>query len=431
MEIIPEYQFPALSRILNRLRDSPLLAFVVEELKQNAENINAQLGETVVAEIPAFTATHNPDVLPELARHGAQHTDEILRLLGGASIGNFEFVREHAEHRAEQRFPLEATLHAYRCGHKVISGHLRSAVLKAAGKHNSDQQLIANVTDFSIEYTDAISTIATSAYVEQTRLLADVVGDQRAELLNILLEGYDEADGRVARLLRNAGYLSRWQSYCVALAQSVDPAEMANLPRARRMADSINRTLQSSGIRYLIDLRDNKVIIIFSAKRRASGWTVPHTVLAKQVGTALSTVGNAVLIGVSNDVPSTAQVPRAYKEAQLAFELANVTQRVVEFARIPTFTLLQSLAGEEFRRVLPAWSQAFYQLDDKLNGMLTVTLHSYANANMNVLKTAQSLSLHPNTIYARLQKITDITGLDARVYHELTELLIVAANRRI
>lgn len=431
MEALPEYHFAALSEALTRLGDNPILPNAVKVLSRDTERINTQLRETVVAEIPAFSATNNPDVLPELASHSVHHTREILRLLGGGAVGDFEFVREHAKRRAEQHFPLETTLHAYRCGHKVYSHCLRNAVLNAAPKQKDAQQIVADVADFSIEYTDAVSTIAASVYVAHTRLLADVVGDQRAELLNILLEGYDEADGRVAKVLRNAGYLARRQSYCVALAQAVDPAEMLHPARARRMVDSIDKTLQSATMRHLIDLRDNKVTIIFSASRRASGWTAPHTALAKQVGAALSKVGNAALIGVSNDVPSTAQIPNAYKEALLAFELAGVEQRVVEFAKIPTFRLLQLLAGEEFKRVLPAWSQALYQADDKLQGALSATLHSYANANMNVLKTAQDLAVHPNTIYARLQKISDITGLDARAFYELTELLITVDCRRV
>ena len=45
---------------------------------------------------------------------------------------------------------------------------------------------------------------------------------------------------------------------------------------------------------------------------------------------------------------------------------------------------------------------------------------------MNVLKTAKALGIHPNTIYARLQKIDDITGRNALSYHALTELLLAA-----
>ena len=431
METIPQYHFAALNDALSRLGHNPVLPAAVKLLSREVKLINTQLSETVVAQIPSFSASNNPDVLPELASHGAKHTSEILHLLGGGAVGGFEFVREHAKRRAEQHFPLEATLHAYRCGHKVYSQRLRTAVLRAAAKKDNTQRVVADVADFSIEYTDAVSTVATSAYVAQTRLLADVVGDQRAELLNILLEGYDEADGRVARVLRNAGYLARRQSYCVALAQSVDPAEMLNPKRARRMVDAIDKKLHSTTVRHLIDLRANKVTIVFSASRRASGWTAPHTALAKQVGAALSTVGNAVLIGVSNDVPSTAQIPNAYKEAQLALGFASVAQRVVEFAKIPMFRLLQSLAGEEFKRVLPAWAQALYQADDKMEGALSATLRSYAAANMNVLKTAQVLAIHPNTVYARLQKISAITGLDARAFYDLTELLIMVDCRRM
>ena len=43
---------------------------------------------------------------------------------------------------------------------------------------------------------------------------------------------------------------------------------------------------------------------------------------------------------------------------------------------------------------------------------------------MNALKTAKSLSLHPNTIYARMQKIADITGRNPLAYNALTELLL-------
>jgi len=49
---------------------------------------------------------------------------------------------------------------------------------------------------------------------------------------------------------------------------------------------------------------------------------------------------------------------------------------------------------------------------------------------MNVLKAAQSLGVHPNTIYARLQRIFDISGLQARSYNALTDLLIVCNCNR-
>ncbi|MFT4564318.1 MAG: hypothetical protein ACI9BW_004081 [Gammaproteobacteria bacterium] len=424
-----DYPSRTLADALVSLGNSHLLPLAVTFLKSRADEINAELQSVVLAEIPAFSQSHNPDVLPDLARHGPQHTDEILRLLMVGKLGDFEFIREHVRRRAEHRFPLEATLHAYRCGHKVFLRWLRDAILAVAPDGDDREQLVTAVADFTIEYTDVISTVAAKAYVAQTRFLAEVDGDQRSELLNILLEGFDESDGRVAKILRNAGYLERRQSHCVALGRTVDPGEMFNPARARRVAESIGETLQNSSARRVIDLRDNHVVMIFSHTRRSSGWTAPNAKLANQLATELLLVGNAVLIGVSDDVPSTSQIPNAYRQAQTALDLADVTNRVIQYSSISVRRLMLHFAGEELTRVLPVWSKEFFRSDDKQNGALVKTIQAYAEANMNVLKAAEILAVHPNTIYARFQRIIEITNLDARSYYPLTELLIVAECR--
>jgi sugar diacid utilization regulator len=143
----------------------------------------------------------------------------------------------------------------------------------------------------------------------------------------------------------------------------------------------------------------------------------------------LSELGNAVLVGVSNDVPSTAHIPAAYHEALAALELATAAERVQQFSAIPAQRLLLHLARDEFQRVLPAWSRAFYAADDASHGSLVATLQAYADADMNVLKAAARLAVHSNTLYARFQRIADLTGLNPTRYHALNELLIVATAR--
>jgi len=97
--------------------------------------------------------------------------------------------------------------------------------------------------------------------------------------------------------------------------------------------------------------------------------------------------------------------------------MADVTHRVVQFAKLPMQRLLLYLAGQEFRRVLPGWANEFYIVDDHANGVLTSTLRAYANADMNVLKAALTLGVHPNTLYARFQHVSQITGLQPRTFH--------------
>src|SRR3984893_9950222 len=430
MAAVSYYYLNALNEALRRVAGSPVLAAAIDRIAGNAAAVAAQLQLAVLAEVPEFSKSRNPDLLPELAGHGREHVDEIVRLLRGGGIGRFDFVHEHARRRAEQRFPLEATLHAYRSGHKVLSRWLRESALAVTSPAEDAQRAIAGIVDFAMEYTEAISTTFAGTYSSHSLLLADVAGDQRFQLLHILLDGHDEADMRAARILRDAGFLDERQSFCVALARSVDPTEMLNAARARRLADSIEQIVAELAVRRIIDIHANKVTMVFAAVRRDSGWTAPRCSLAKRITDALSFVGNAALIGVSNDAPSTSHVPTAYREAATALELASVSQRVWQVSEIALQRLLLTFAAEDFRRVLPAWTNEFYDADDNAGGALVATLRAYASVDMNVLQAAQALGGHPNTIYARLQRIFDISGLQARSYNALTDLLIVCDCHR-
>jgi hypothetical protein len=420
-----DYHANALNESLRRVATSPFLAAAVERAAGVARAAAAQVQQAVLAEVSEFSQSRNPDLVPELAHHSKKHVDEIVRLLRGNGLGNFDFVHEHARRRAEQRFPLAATLHAYRSAHKVLSRWLRESAVTAASSAEDAQRAIAAIADFAMEYTDTISTTFAGTYSSHSLLLADVAGDQRSELLRVLLDGQDEADLRAARILREAGFLDDRQSFCVALARSVDPTEMLNASRARRLAESIEQIVAELAVRHLIDMHSNKVTMVFAAVRRDSGWTAPRSSLAKRISAALSFVGNAALVGVSNDVPSTSHIPTAYREAAAALELASVTQRVVQFSEIPLQRLLLHFAAEDFRRVLPPWTNKFYDADRNARGALSATLRAYASVDMNVLQAAQALSVHPNTVYARLQRILDISGLEARSFKALTDLLIV------
>jgi sugar diacid utilization regulator len=171
-------------------------------------------------------------------------------------------------------------------------------------------------------------------------------------------------------------------------------------------------------------VRDNLVIVILSSTRRQSGWTAPQSLLADRVYPHLRIVGPAALIGLSADAPSTSHIPRALDEARLALEFAAVSERVMPYARIPFRRLLTRVAGDSIQHALPAWLDAFQVADRKSRGAFGTTLHAYADADMNVLKAAKQLGVHPNTIYARMQRIQDITGRNALAYHALTELLL-------
>jgi hypothetical protein len=406
----------------HQLEEAGVVPAVQAPLLADAGRLIDELHQAVLAEVPAFTDSGNPDVLPELEAHLDAHVREVCRLLGGGLPGELDFVREHAGRRASQRFPLDALLQSYRILHRTLATWVRDAALGVADETAHLRRVVAAVTDFVIEYTGNAGSLLTSEYVHHTRRLAEAEADRRSALLNTLLDGYDEADQTAAGLLRRAGYLQQRQSYCVAIGRSVDPAEMESAPRAQRMADAIGEALAPASVRSIIGIRDNHVVAILSATRRTSGWTAPQSSVADRVYPALRQVGPAALIGLSNDAPSTSHIPKAANEARLALDLASVSNRVARFADISLRQMLITQARAVAPSSRPVWAEKLVTGDRR--GVLAATLRSYADCNMNAQKTALALGIHPNTVYSRMQKIERLTGLDALRFHALNELLL-------
>lgn len=414
----------AIERSIAALASHGVVPAIATTLEQSAQAIARDAVGRIVEEVEAFSSSANPDVPPQLKSHLEALVAEVCRLLSGAPAGDFAFVRDYAQQRAQQRFPLEALLHSYRCSHRILSPWIRDAALAVADPAAQVRRVVAAAADFAIDYSDAVSTLATSEYVVHTRLLAEAEGDLRTELLNTLLDGYDESDSRTAQLLRRAGYLEQRQAFCVAVARSVNPGEMDSPARAQRMAEAVTQTLRDAPVRSLVGVRQGLVTIVISGSRRLSGWTAPQSLLAERIYPHLARVGPAALIGLSNDVPSTSHIRRALNEARLALDFASVSNRVMPYAQIPFRQLVVRHAGDRIQSAVPAWLQVLQAADRKARGALSRTLYAYADADMNALQAAKKLAVHSNTIYSRLQKIADLTGRNALRYHDLTELLL-------
>jgi hypothetical protein len=424
-------EYAALRRNLERLTEMGIIPGALEQLERGVQQTNGALRDAVLTEVPAFSHSGNPDVVPELARHASEHIDEIRRLMAGGEAGSFDFIRSHAHRRAAQRFPLEAILHAYRCGHRVLARWMRDAALAAGCSRH--ETAISTIADFAIEYTDTVSSIVTAEYVDHTRALAEAEGDRRSELFNILLNGFDESDGRVARLLKRAGYLEQRQAYCTVVVQPVNAGEMENSARAQRIVNALSEALVVTPVRILVGTRNNAVVAVISARRRQSGWTTAQADLAERIHPALLRLGPAVLVGVSADHPSTSFLPKALHEAMIALDLASVENRVVQFAGLPIRRLLVHRGTEYVKSTPPKWVAILVNADTAADGALIRTLRAVADADMNMQKAARILGKHPNTVYTRIERMRELTGLDGQRYHDLTELLLgldcVAADK--
>jgi hypothetical protein len=378
--------------------------------------------DAVALAVPAFGAAAGADLLDDFEQHAQAHIAELGRLLDGGAVRDFNFVRVYARDLAAQRFALEAALQAYRCLPALFLRWLDGANLtpKARGRKMAH----AALAELVAQYTSAISIVFAAAYAAQATAFAEAEGDRRAELLAILVGGFDEADTRIVRLLKHAGYLEQRLRFCVALARATDPLEMENTARAKRIADAVVECVAPLAVRVLVGVRGNLVMAVFSDIRRVSGWTAPQASVAERVRERLLGLGPSVLVGLSGDQPSPHLIPRGLHEATVALDFATVSERVTAFYSLSLRRLLIHRGVDYAQSALPAWFGALCEANARSQGQLARTLRAFADADMSVQGAARSLRVHANTVYGRLQRIEEITSLNAQRYHDLSNLLL-------
>jgi DNA-binding PucR family transcriptional regulator len=96
---------------------------------------------------------------------------------------------------------------------------------------------------------------------------------------------------------------------------------------------------------------------------------------------------------------------------------------VASLQDIALLDYLAAGADDTAERLVPAGTRRLLEVDGGRAGALTQTLRAYAACDLNVARTAERLTVHPNTVHYRLSRIATLTGRDPRRFDDLAELL--------
>jgi DNA-binding PucR family transcriptional regulator len=128
--------------------------------------------------------------------------------------------------------------------------------------------------------------------------------------------------------------------------------------------------------------------------------------------------GYIFAIGRSRIAQGAAELPRAASEALLA---ANVAEGAREgsgplaFEETGAYRLLLSAMSEnpsELQRFYAETVEPLVAYDEQYETDLVLTLETFLEADGNVAGTAQRLFTHRHTIYYRLERVRELSGLD-------------------
>jgi sugar diacid utilization regulator len=228
------------------------------------------------------------------------------------------------------------------------------------------------------------------------------------------LVGRDELIARARELQVE---LEGGASLIVARAHPQVPTEEGWRARVLSVAERGSRAVVTRSITALSE-RDGavgaEVVLLLPGGDEPTARRAADTVLRELEA---SLPGYTFALGRSRVAEDPSDLPRAANEALLAANVAEGTadRPLLAFEETGAYRLLLSAMSED-----PAELQRFYHetveplvaYDEQYETDLVQTLATFLDADGNVAGTAQRLFTHRHTIYYRLERVRDLSGLD-------------------
>jgi hypothetical protein len=424
---MPESRAEALLRQWHdQFKKDPLASRVVTGLRNRADEIWQHAFKLLQEESPEYRNA----VDDEFAKESKAHCGELLQTIVAIPAGRarkresdpFDFVRTHAEWRAQRQVPLIASLHAYRLAHRTYSEISQQEL----SRHDKPEETVRSLTilsNFWIQLFDHVGAVLADAHAVEEGLIVAQSTRSYGALIDGLLRGIFPSDPEGHKLCARCGIRSGAPlAVAVARPYSAERGKATDFEvTLRSFVRLIEQVLPSATFGRLVDIRNGEVVVIAcreSEVARPLMKALQQSGFPKRAGK-----GHSTRVGVSLDVSDIANLPRAFEEARTAIDFATPARPLMHFAAIDLSDFLVRRADSAAMRLLPGWISHFQLENGDQMPDFSRTIRAFADSNFNVKRTAQSLGVHTNTVYFRLNRIKKITGVDPRTYSGVTSVL--------
>jgi PucR C-terminal helix-turn-helix domain/GGDEF-like domain len=409
-----------------RFRKDPLAAGVVAELRDRSDDIWRGTFELLQRESPEYRNS----VDDEFTKESRAHCNKLLKAIIAIAAGRadksgadpFDFVRTHAEWRARHRVPLIASLHAYRLAHKTYWGMTRELLLRHGSRREAIVSL-ALMSDFWIELFDYVGAVLAEAHAVEEGLIVAQSTRTYFGLIDDLLRGIAPGDASSQKLCTLCG-IRPPAPMTILLARPLSAGNGKHVDleaTLRSFVRLLEQALPAAVYGKLVDIRDDEVVAIACSDADTARGLFQR--LRRNGFTRRTANDRGVRVGIGLDAVDITCLPQAYEEARLALEFASAAQPLMHFSDIDLAAFLIQRADKAAIRLIPEWTHHFSQAEDDQSRKLSSTIHAFADCSFNVKETARRLRVHANTIYFRLNRIRDLTGIDPRTYSGTSLLL--------
>ncbi|HEX4189287.1 MAG TPA: helix-turn-helix domain-containing protein [Solirubrobacteraceae bacterium] len=338
--------------------------------------------------------------LPEVVRSAARALDASLAVTDAWGATLAVAARSPAEERSLLSQGKGVSSTPLRVADTVVGTlHMRIKSEPSA----SMQRLLVTMIASEVERVRAPERVSESAAADFLRAVLRRELTEREELLararELTLEVQDGATMIVARAHPQAPTDEGWRG------------------RVRAVAERGARAVVSRSIAALSE-RDGtpgaEVLVLVPGGEEATAARAADGILREmEAGLA----GYTFALGRSRIAADPAELPRAAGEALLA---ANVAEGAgdgvaLAFEQTGAYRLLLSTMSEnpaELQRFYAETVEPLVAYDEQYETELVRTLETFLEADGNVAGTAQRLFTHRHTIYYRLERVRELSGLD-------------------
>jgi len=408
---------------VNRLHANELAWRILSTLNERKSEVERRALDGLQRENPEFERAASPQFRAEAQGHCSDILHLMLEIATGqaAELGPdpFHFVRTHAVRRARQQFPLAGSLNAYRLAHRGYWEVMRHSVGNAAAAESEKTECLMILSEFLLEFFDRISGIMTDAYIAEEKLMIARRTRAHVALIEDLLHGRQPGDLHAQALCERTGIRSG-APVAVVIARLTPSGNDKAFDRAfelERLSQCLHRALTPEPFGRLIDIRRDEVLAIVAGSADTS------RVVLKALSANAAELNSCAGIGISLDATEISALPQAFQEAERAVEFTGANRPIMHFADIDLLEFLVRRPDAAARRLIPPWAGRLADADTGKSGELSRTILQFADCNFNVKRTARRLDLHTNTVYFRLNRIRELTGIDPRSYSGLSLLL--------
>ncbi len=341
--------------------------------------------------------------LPEVVRAAARALDASLAVTD-AQGGTLAVA---ARSPAEERSLLAG-------GDGVSSIPLRVADAVVGSLH------VRARTEPSVSMRRLLVTMIASE-VERVRAPGRASENAAADFLRaILARELSNSEELLARGRELSLELQDGASMIVARAHPQAPTEDGWRPRVRAVAERGARAVVSRSIAALPEREGSpsaEVLLLVPGREEAVAARAADSVLRElQAGLP----GCTFAVGRSRIAEDPSELPRAASEALLAANVAegggfDPDRPALAFEQTGAYRLLLSTMSDNPRELQRFYAETVEPLvayDEQYETELVRTLETFLEADGNVAGTAQRLFTHRHTIYYRLERVRELSGLD-------------------